>query len=106
MRQSRVAIIIAVLALAPPVAIVGYAIYARGGWGALMVGGTAGLAMLTLEVGLGVLVELIFPKRRRRQQAPDAVPCPKCGYDLRATPERCPECGTPVQKPIDDVAKL
>jgi len=48
---------------------------------------------LALTAMLAIVVFFKDQQQRRRQHWLDTGCCGRCGYDLRATPERCPECG-------------
>jgi hypothetical protein len=64
-----------------------------------------GLYLMVIGPLLGTLVPLVvlfFVRKRARRTAGH---CLNCGYDLRATPERCPECGTiPAPLPSEAAA--
>ena len=47
----------------------------------------------TLAFAIGSINFILIPLHRRRKRKKLGL-CVKCGYDLRGSEERCPECGT------------
>jgi hypothetical protein len=49
-------------------------------------------------VGLLCAIPCLIVVHRIKRSIERIRRCSSCGYDLRASRERCPECGAPIQK--------
>ena len=64
------------------------------------IGIVAGCAVMIFSFGPAIAI--LFLRPRWRAETAEGIPyCPACGYDLRASRERCPECGLPFE-PLAD----
>ena len=52
-----------------------------------------GLMFIAVMVGVALLFAYTGNRARRNAAKHHLCLCRACGYDLRATPGRCPECG-------------
>jgi predicted amidophosphoribosyltransferase len=58
------------------------------------------LALVSLPLLIYLLAQAIKTPRRiiHRHRSKNGL-CLQCGYDLRESKDRCPECGVPLLKP-------
>jgi hypothetical protein len=47
-------------------------------------------------VAFGLMPAIVIARRGRQRRKSRGGACRTCGYDLRASSGRCPECGTPI----------
>jgi hypothetical protein len=64
------------------------------GWGDYLSSRLIRVPFWPIAVVMSAIPVIWFVRLVRRVMRDHAGLCPSCGYDLRATPERCPECGT------------
>jgi hypothetical protein len=82
------------------------ALYPPNGWKSVSADGYVGFGtgLSVPAVYLAIIagfLPLVWTFREITRRAQKVGGCPVCGYDLRATPDRCPECGTiPLKKQL------